>query len=527
MAKLEIAVGSQFSADELADFTFLKDAIEMELARIGTPGETGYAFELDNNHMMSAIVYLEMIFKEYQAYDTKEDLQNYKKRLLLLTPQFAAVIDGFRSGIRRGITLNKDSINLLIKKFSDSCGGGNLSDVEATEFARKSPFNQKEKALELLGDEEFFVPVIRDVVVAGFSKVLKFVQDEYALHARAGAGIFGLPNWEQEYSNFVFLHTNTRYTADEIHELGLKEVARIEAEMEKAKVACGYQGTLQEFQKDINDKEKFPQLFYDELDKVIPDYEQICKTAIIKMQKYFNKFPKFECKVSPVPDYQEEQSPMAFYMPGTPSKSGTFYANMKLHKVKPSHTMTSLCLHEAIPGHHHQVSLALENDSLHLVRRLIYNTAYVEGWALYAEYLGEEMGFYGETRETATIDESFKYFGRLEEEQFRAVRLVIDSGLHGKGWTNEQAIEYFRSKVSAGLDEIESEVRRYCAIPGQALAYKIGEIKIRELRRFAEEALGSRFDIKEFHNSLIDFGSLPLGTLESVVKNWVKTVQAC
>ncbi|KAI8616374.1 hypothetical protein BC830DRAFT_205501 [Chytriomyces sp. MP71] len=470
-----------------------------------------------SDHMSSAFAFLEMIVRNYQREEDKQDIINYKTRLGLLAVQVPHVIASYQSGIRRGITLNKEGTLLMIKKFRDASGGDDVSAEAATEFARKSPLNKAAKAKEFLGDEDYLLAPIRDLLIPGFAKIAKFLEDEYLQHARPTPGLYGLPDFEAQYSTFILENTNIKYTASEIHEIGLVEVARIEALMEKSKTDFGFQGTLQEFQKDLNNKEKYPSLFYDNADDITKDYVSICEAAKAKMVDYFDKFPKFDCKVEAVPEFLEAQMPLAFYMQGTPTTAGTFSFNNRLHKIKPSHQKTALCLHEANPGHHHQVSLAYENENLHLARRLVMQTSYAEGWGLYCEYLGEEMGFYSDP---------LQYFGRLELEMFRAIRLVVDSGLHGKGWSVDQAVDYMLSKVSMSRDEIVTEVSRYCVIPGQALSYKVGEFKIKELRRFAEAELGAKFDIKKFHACVIDFGSLPLGTLEIVVKNWVAATKA-
>ncbi|KAJ3070978.1 hypothetical protein HDU98_006006 [Podochytrium sp. JEL0797] len=386
--------GSQLSSEEAAEVAFLLEAVETDIVSMGIPGEKGYFLELQNNHMDSPFAYLEMMFEEYQRVEDRQDLENCRKRLELVGPQFDFMIENFRSGIRRGITLNAEGVALLAKN----------------------------KSIYLFGN-------------------------------------FGLPDYEEEYSKLIYANTNVRYDAAEIHDIGVAEE---------------------------------------------------------KMRLNFNKFPKFDCGVQTIPEYMEAQTPLAFYMPGTTEKRGNFMVNMALHAVKPFHTKTALCLHEAIPGHHHQVSLANENEGLHLATRLSFQTSYAEGLALYCEHLGEEMGFY---------DDAFQYFGRLEEEMFRAVRLVVDSRLHAKGWGSEQAVAYMQSKVSHSVEEITSEVKRYCVIPGQALAYKVGEMKIKQSRRFAEHELGDQFDIKAFHDQVLDYGSLPLGTLEKVVKKWVVDVK--
>ncbi|KAI9344388.1 hypothetical protein BDR26DRAFT_962594 [Obelidium mucronatum] len=362
--------GKALSAEESADIAFLQEAIDMDLTSRGVPGEKGYALELSENHMSSSFVFLEMIFQHYQRDETAEDLQNYKKRLEL--------------------------------KLAGNAGPAFASVEEATEFAAKSELNKSAKAKELLGDEHYFVPVIRD-----------------------------------EYSTAIFQNTTVRYTAEEVHQIGLAEVSRIHALMEETKTKIGFEGTVEEFQAALQDKEKYPSLYYENPDDVQADYVKICEDAKAKMVDYFEQFPKFD-------SIREEQSPLAMYQPGTPEKAGRFVYNRLLHKTKPSHQKTALCLHEANPGHHHQVSLAFENTKLHLAKRMAFYTAYAEGWGLYCEYLGEEMGFYSDP---------FQYFGRLELEMWRAVRLVVDSALHAKGWSIEESVQYMLSKVSMSRAE--------------------------------------------------------------------------
>ncbi|KAJ3116202.1 hypothetical protein HK100_001131 [Physocladia obscura] len=504
------------SVTENADLDFLLESIEGNLARIGIPGEQGYQLELSNNHMFSPFVGLEMSFENYQRKETREDMENFRTRLQLLEPQFDHMIKNFKLGLSRKITLNHDGIEILIKKFAASAGIISetiaTSFEETTEKARESPLNSSERARELTGDADFLVPAIRDIVMPGFAKAKKFLEDEYLPHTRQHAGIYGLPDYDREYLNYIFTNTNITYSAAEIHAIGLAEVDRINLLMEEAKNNCGYAGTLREFQNDINDREKFSDLYYNDLDKVLPDYANICREARKRMEKYFDKFPAFECNVAPIPEFLEQSLPLAMYSAGTPARGGKFLANMRLHKIKPCHQKIAICLHEANPGHHHQISLALENKNLHLARRMETQTSYAEGWGLYSEYLGEEMGFY---------TDPFQYFGRLETEMWRALRLAVDSGLHSKGWSIEYSVDYMLSKLSLSRDEVETEVRRYCVIPGQALSYKVGELKFKELRKFAEGELGEHFDIRKFHAACIDSGSLPLGTLEKVVKGWV------
>ncbi|KAJ3210107.1 hypothetical protein HDU67_005648 [Dinochytrium kinnereticum] len=518
---------SELVGNDAADLRFLRYALEGVLEQSGVPGEVGYALELGENHMGGNLMHLEMSFTMYQPAETPEDFQNYKTRLSKLPARFDDIIDNFRHGIARKVTLPIDSVELLIKKCVSSSGEG---QEDLDEFALKSSMSKSEAAKKVVGDEKFMVASIKEFVLPSFAKMGKFLKEEYLPHAREFPGIFGLAGYKEAYETYIFQNTTVRYKADEIHALGLKEVERIAKLMEKAKTDCGFEGTLKEFQAAINDKEKFPQLFFDNEEGVLPYYMEIMEKAEEKMKEYFEKFPKFKCKIEGMPAYMEQQAPLAFYAPGTPEKyvlifvfvrvralifleqAGTFMANMRLHKIKPKHVAVAICLHEAMPGHHYQLSIAFENENQHVIRKFIMETAYAEGYGLYCEYLGEEMGFYSNP---------FDYFGRLECEMQRACRLVVDSGLHAQGWSIEKGVDFMAQYLSLPRDELLTEVRRYCVIPGQALSYKIGEIKMKELRKRAEGLLGDKFNVKEFHSVLVNDGSMPLEALDEAVMAWV------
>ncbi|KAJ3095672.1 hypothetical protein HDU97_006621 [Phlyctochytrium planicorne] len=500
------------SEQDKADLRFLKYALEKPIENEGIPGEKGYAVELEESHMSGNIMQLEMGFAGYQPASTPEDFANYKVRLSKLPSRFDHIIDNFRIGIKRGITLPLVSIDLLIKKCaSSSCEG--LEGEKLDEALLNNPMAKREEAKKVMGDERYLLEDLKTSIVPAFAKVKKFLEEEYRQHARKSDGIYGLEGYKEAYEAYIFKHCSTRYNADEIHELGLKEVARVQARMEEAKNLCGFEGTIKEFQNAINDRERYPQLYFEKPDEeVIPFYQEIMGRAVEKMKDYFERFPKFECKIVEVPKNMEMQLPLALYMPGTPEKPGEFKCNMRLHRTKPRHVAVAICLHEAMPGHHHQLSLALENKDQHVIRKMIFETAYAEGYGLYCEYLGEELGFYSDP---------FDLFGRLECEMQRACRLVVDSGVHAKGWSVEEGVEYMMKYLSLPREEILTEVRRYCVYPGQALSYKVGEIKIRELRSRAEKELGERFGIKEFHAVLLDQGSVPLGVLEEAVEAYI------
>ncbi|KAI9354532.1 hypothetical protein DFJ73DRAFT_958903 [Zopfochytrium polystomum] len=513
---LEKEFAGSLSKQDADDLRFLKFFATTALEEEGVPGEVGYALELSESHMTGNLPYLEMGYGQYQPDSTPEDFANYKKRLALLPKVFDDIIDNFRHGIRRKVTLPKPSIELLIKKCAASAFEG-LEGAALNEAVLESAMAKREEAKKVMGDEAYLVEDIKEYVGKGFAKVKKFLEEEYLPHARQSDGIFGLDGYKEAYEAYIFKHTSVKYKADEVHEIGLKEVDRIWVRMEEVKNLCGFEGTVKEFQNAINDREKMPQLYFDKPEEeVIPYYNDIMARAEEKMKEYFDRFPKFQCSIEAVPANMEAQMPLAFYIAGTTEKPGSFKANMRLHKTKPRHVAVSICLHEAMPGHHHQVSLALENDKQHVIRKMIMETAYAEGYGLYCEYLGEEMGFYSNP---------FDLFGRLECEMQRACRLVVDSGLHAKGWTIAEGVEYMAARLSLPRAELETEVKRYCVLPGQALSYKIGEIKMKELRAKAEKELGDRFDIKKFHSAMLDQGSLPLGVLEEAVNDYIKNAR--
>ncbi|KAJ3114221.1 hypothetical protein HDU96_002390 [Phlyctochytrium bullatum] len=515
VAALEKDFGATMTPKDLGDVRFLKYAIEVAIDQIGVPGEKGYYIELSENHMGGNLMHFEMGFAMYQPAATQEDFDNYRKRLEKVPSRFDDIITNFRHGIARKVTLPKSSIELLIKKCKESSGEGK-EDLDA--YVRAMPMAKAEEAKTVTGDEAYMVEHIKKYVLPSFAKVGKFLEEEYLPHARTNDGLYGLDGYKEAYEAYIFQNTTVRYKADEIHALGLKEVERIAALMEQAKASSGFTGTLAEFRAAINDRTKFPQLYFENpAEEVIPYYVDIMKRATEKMKEYFAKFPKFECEIAEVPAFMEKQAPLAFYNPGTPEKSGVFRANMLLHKTKPKHVAVAVCLHEAMPGHHQQISIALEKEDEHLIRKFVMETAYAEGWGLYSEYLGEEMGFYSDPLD---------YYGRLECEMQRALRLVVDSGLHAQGWTIEQGVEEMAKYLSLPREELYTEVKRYAVIPGQALSYKIGELKIKELRKLAEAELGARFDIKQFHSVVIDDGSMPLQTLEEAVKDWISKVKS-
>jgi uncharacterized protein (DUF885 family) len=343
------------------------------------------------------------------------------------------------------------------------------------------------------------------------TRLRSFVVDEYLPKARASVGLADMPGGERLYAYLVQSSTTTDLSPDQIHRIGLAEVERIQAEMEAVKRQVGFTGTLKEFFEHIRTDPKFKPASREAFQQV---FVAIGKRLDATLPNLFSTLPRAPLEIRPVPALTEKGAARGSYNPGTPdgSRPGIFYFNAYDLPSRTTPGMETLYLHEGAPGHHFQISLAQENEALPNFQRFGGNTAYVEGWGLYAETLGRELGVY---------TDPYQYFGYLDSQLFRAIRLVVDTGIHSKGWTRDQTIQYIMDNSSRGRSNAVAETERYIAMPGQALAYKIGQLKISELRARAERALGPRFDIREFHEQVLMSGALPLAVLEKKIDDWI------
>jgi uncharacterized protein (DUF885 family) len=324
-------------------------------------------------------------------------------------------------------------------------------------------------------------------------------------------GAWQLPNGAELYAYFVRHYTTTNETPEQVHEIGLKEVARINSEMQQVMQQTGFKGSRQEFFKFLRTD---PQFFYKTPEELFEAYKAIAKTVDPNLVKIFRTLPRQPYGVEAIPTTFAADTTTAYYRAGAPdgSRAGTYFVNLYKPDTRPKWEMMALTLHESVPGHHLQIARAQEMGEMPKFRRFAGYTAFVEGWGLYAESLGDDMGLY---------DDPYSKFGQLTYEMWRAVRLVVDTGIHAKHWTREQAIQYFMENAPKHELDITNEIDRYIAWPGQALAYKTGELKIKELRERARHELGDKFDIKEFHDVVLGSGSLPLDILERNVTNWI------
>jgi uncharacterized protein (DUF885 family) len=348
-----------------------------------------------------------------------------------------------------------------------------------------------------------------------YAELIAWIESDLPNTAEEAAGVGALPHGLDFYNQQLSSETTTQMTAEQIHQYGLREVARIRGEMEKVKAQVGFSGTLREFFTFLRED---PRFLFPNTDAGREAYLQTARDhlAFIKgrLSEYFGILPKAELIVKRVEPFREQPGAAQHYFPGTPdgSRPGIFYSHLSDMNAMPKPELESVAYHEGLPGHHMQISIAQELDNVPEFRTQSFFTAYVEGWGLYSELLAKEMGAY---------EDPYSDFGRLSSEIMRAIRLVVDTGLHAKGWSEQQAVQYFTENSSIAEGEIRSEVRRYLVWPGQATSYKIGMMKILELRSKAKAALGEKFDIREFHDTVLSGGALPLDILERRVNEWI------
>jgi uncharacterized protein (DUF885 family) len=352
---------------------------------------------------------------------------------------------------------------------------------------------------------------IKEAVTPALKKLLAFMKDEYLPAARKDISAAALPKGAAFYQYAIRRHTTTGLSAKEIHETGLREVERIRREMSDIIRQVNFKESFQEF---LNFLRTDPRFYYTKAEDLVEDYRDICKRADARLPELFAELPRNPYGVEVIPDYEAPAQTTAYYQPGAAdgSRAGFYMVNTYRLDTRPKYEMEALSLHEAVPGHHTQISRAQELGTLPDFRRNAGYTAYVEGWALYAESLGSDMGSY---------KDPYSKFGQLTYEMWRACRLVVDTGMHAMGWSRERAINFMKENSAKTENDIVVEIDRYIVWPGQALAYKLGELKIKELRARAKSELGDRFDLRRFHNALLDDGPLPLDVLEQRINLWI------
>jgi uncharacterized protein (DUF885 family) len=434
--------------------------------------------------------------------------EDYLSRLSQLPAVVDQTIERMQEGLKQRITPPKITLRAVAEQIQAQI----VSKVEESPFYR--PFKNFPETVPLSEQARLSAAgkeAIEQSILPAYQKLHDFWVSEYYPNTRETIGLSSLPNGEQWYAFGVKVSTTTNLLPKEIHEIGLREVKRIRAEMDKIIKGSGFEGTREEFFEFLRGD---PQFYYSKPEHLLAGYRDICKRADAELPKLFGKFPRLPYGVREVPEYSAPSQTTAYYHGGSlkAGRPGWFYANTYKLETRPKWEMEALAIHEAVPGHHLQIALAQEIEGVPKFRKHGHYTAFVEGWGLYSESLGEEMGFY---------NDPYSKFGQLTYEMWRAIRLVVDTGMHAFGWDRQKAIDYFKANAGKQEHDITVEVDRYIVWPGQALAYKIGELKIKELRKFATKELGDRFDIRGFHDTVLGSGAVPLSILEQNVKNYV------
>ena len=446
-------------------------------------------------------------------YKTLEDYENGLKRMDAFVRQLDTSTVQMRKGLARDVVQPRLVMANVVEQLDAMLAEG----VDGSSFMR--PVNNFPAGISAADQARLKAAYARSVstkIRPALTRLRTFVADEYLPKARPSVGLSDMPGGDKLYDYLVEVSTTTNMTPDQIHRIGLDEVKRIHGEMEKVKAEVGFTGTLQQFFEHIRTDPKFKPASREWLQQ---EYVRIGKRLDATLPRLFSTLPKAPLDIRPVPALTEKGAARGSYNPGTPdgSRPGVFYFNAYDLPSRTTPSMETLYLHEGAPGHHFQISLAQENEALPKFQRFGGNTAFVEGWGLYAETLGKELGVY---------TDPYQYFGYLDSQLFRAIRLVVDTGIHSKGWTRDQTIQYILDNSSRGRSNATAETERYIAMPGQALAYKIGQLKISELRAKAERELGPKFDIRDFHAQVLMSGALPLSVLEAKIDRWIAAKKA-
>ena len=442
-----------------------------------------------------------------QPTDTYEEYQKYFKRLRGFEENIDNTISNMKKGIASGIVPPVFIMEQTLTQMENVMN----TETEKSEFYSPMYNDNKLSAEEKIQVSDELKNIIEDNIIPGYRKLYDFVKNEYIPECRKDAGIWALPDGKERYEKDIKDYTTLDYTADEIHELGLSEVNRIVVLMESVKDSIGFDGTLEEFNVYIKAD---PQFYYTDKEDLLNGFREILSKVDTTLPGLFGRLPKAKYDLKEMEEFRAASAPAAYYYsaPEDGSRPGYFYVNTYNLSARPKYTMTSLAMHEAVPGHHLQISLAQEQTDLPKFRRDLGVTAFVEGWGLYSESLGYETGMY---------EDLYQLYGALTFEIWRACRLVVDTGIHDKKWSREQAYDFMRKYTPNSDQDIQSEIDRYISWPGQALAYKIGELKIKELRKKAEVSLGDKFEIKDFHDVILMNGALPLPILEDIVNQWI------
>ena len=427
-------------------------------------------------------------------------------------------IKGFNENVKNSLINNREGLEMgyTQPKLVTRAVVSQIESLLASSMEDHPYYKIFLSANEIIGDEEAseiqsrVKDFIKNELNPSYRKLMTFLKNVYLPNSRNSVGISDVPDGKAWYEYLVKYHTTTDLTPDEIHEIGLKEVARIRSEMEDIIALVEWEGDFNSFLRFLRTD---PQFYYETGEELLDAYRAMSKKIDAFMPSLFNKLPRAPYGVIPIPMESAPYTTTAYYNAPSKGRPGYYYANLYKPETRPKYEIPVLSVHEAVPGHHHQIALAQELENVPKFRNHLSFTSFVEGWGLYSEQLGENMGLY---------DDPYDKFGQLTYDMWRAIRLVVDTGMHYKGWSREEAVELFLQNTAKTPQDINNEVDRYIAWPGQALAYKIGQLKIMELRDKAKEELGEKFDLKDYHDFILSFGSIPMNILEEKVNEFIE-----
>ena len=439
-------------------------------------------------------------------FTTESDYLNWFERVKGYTQNVKNSLINNREGLSKGYTQPRLVSEGVVSQIESLLDAEIDSHPYLRVFLGSDEVLGKDDAQELISEVKTY---ILEELNPAYQELATFLREEYLPQSRTGIGIKEVPNGREWYEYLARYHTTTDLTPDEIHEIGLQEVARIRSEMEDVMESVAWEGDFRSFLEFLRTD---PQFYYETGEELLDAYRAMSKKIDAYMPTLFNKLPRAPYGVIPIPMESAPFTTTAYYNAPSAGRPGYFYANLYKPETRPKYEIPVLTVHEAVPGHHHQISLAQELENVPNFRNYLSFTAFVEGWGLYSEQLGESMGLY---------EDPYDKIGQLTYDMWRAIRLVVDTGMHYKDWTRDDAINLFLENTAKTQQDIENEVDRYIAWPGQALAYKIGQLKIMELRDKAKAELGDNFDIRDYHDFILSFGSIPLSIMEEKVDEFI------
>jgi len=442
------------------------------------------------------------------VYESKQDYEDWLIRLSKYADNIANTKTNIEEGLEKGYTQPQLVTRQVILQIDNILNSEIVDNPYLKIFltADNSFFNKGEKE-DLINRATL---LIKSQIIPAYVDLNNFLKNTYLPNSRSSIGLNGVPGGDKWYEYAARYHTTTDLTPDEIHDIGLKEVLRIRKEMEQIITDLEWDGDFKSF---LNYLRTSPRFYYDNPEDLLNAYLIMAKSIDPLLPKIFKVFPRAPYGVIPIPAESAPYTTTAYYSSPAKGRPGYFYANLYKPESRPKYEIPVLTVHEAVPGHHFQISIAQELENVPTFRKYQSFTAFVEGWGLYSEELGEFMNLY---------DDPYDKFGQLTYDMWRAIRLVVDTGMHYKNWSRQEAIDLFVENTAKSNLDIENEVDRYIAWPGQALAYKIGQLKMLELRNKAEKELGDKYDIKDFHHELLKRGSLPLDILEDYINDWIE-----